>query len=269
MWSTHDLEFQEDVVVKKFKTQSRGEPLREWRALKLLDTYAPGLAPRPVQADLWGDPPLIVISRIAGAPMRGQEITKRQLTALAEAIETLHNAVPAQQIRELPACAYHPRIALQNAKMWSSEKLDSDCGSTVKAALELGSEWLAKLDHVAVCESKVPAVLGHADGNLANFLWDGSHVRMVDFELSGRSDRPFELAELVEHISMWVENNVDTTFLLSCFELTDYEIKRLREFRILFSFTWLLMLRPGRTASARNPPGTLERQADRFLKFFD
>jgi thiamine kinase-like enzyme len=108
-----------------------------------------------------------------------------------------------------------------------------------------------------------------SDGNLANFLWDGSKVHLVDFELSGRSDRPFELAELVEQISMWVDRDVDTTFLLSRFKLTDYENWRLREFRILFAFTWLLMLLPRRSANVKNPPGTLERQARRFLKFFD
>jgi thiamine kinase-like enzyme len=112
-------------------------------------------------------------------------------------------------------------------------------------------------------------VFGHSDGNLANFLWDGSTVRIVDFERSGRSDRPFELAELVEHISMWVDREVDITFLLTCFKLTDHENERLREFRILFAFIWLLRLLPGRPANARNPPGTLERQARRFLKFFD
>jgi hypothetical protein len=41
------------------------------------------------------------MSRIAGVPLRGQEITKRQLTALAEAIKALHNAVPLAQVREL------------------------------------------------------------------------------------------------------------------------------------------------------------------------
>jgi len=41
-------------------------------------------------------------------------------------------------------------------------------------------------------------VLGRADGNLANFLWDGTRIRIADFEESGRSDTSFELAELAE-----------------------------------------------------------------------
>ena len=268
MWSTHGLEFQGDTVVKKFRGQERDEPQREWRALRLLDRYAPGLAPRPIREDLAGDPPLIVMSRITGVPLRGQGITKRQLTALAETINTLHNAVPPERVRELPACVYHPQVALDNAKAWSSGKPDLGSDPAVAAALDFGSEWLSQLILPDTGEPEPSAVFGHSDGNLANFLWDGSKVYLVDFELSGRSDRSFELAELVEHISMWVDRDVDTAFLLSCFELADHENARLGEFRILFAFTWLLMLLPGRSASVRNPPGTLERQAGRFLKFF-
>jgi len=47
------------------------------------------------------------------------------------------------------------------------------------------------------------AVLGHGDPSLANFLWDGGRIRLVDFEDSGPSDRTFELAILTEHISAW------------------------------------------------------------------
>jgi Ser/Thr protein kinase RdoA (MazF antagonist) len=46
-------------------------------------------------------------------------------------------------------------------------------------------------------------VLGQRDANLANFLWDGTQVQIVDFEDSGPSDRAFELAVLVEHLSAW------------------------------------------------------------------
>jgi thiamine kinase-like enzyme len=269
MWNTHSLEFNGDIVVKNFRKQERGEPLREWRALRLLDRYAPGLAPRPIREEPAGDPPRVIMSRITGMPLRGQDITVRQLAALADAIKTLHNAVPSEEIRELPACVWNPHVALESAKEWSSEKLDFDSDSVVTAAHQLGSEWLAQLNNAVAAEPEPSAVFGHSDGNLANFIWDGSKVHIVDFELSGRSDRPYELAELVEHISMWVERDVDISFLLSCFDLTNHENKRLREFRILFAFTWLLMLLPGRSAYVRNPPGTLERQARRFLRFFE
>ena len=42
-------------VVKRFRSWSRGEPVREWTALTLLAELAPRLAPLPVSADLSGD----------------------------------------------------------------------------------------------------------------------------------------------------------------------------------------------------------------------
>ncbi len=47
-------------------------------------------------------------------------------------------------------------------------------------------------------------MLALADGNLANFLWDGERCRVVDLEDSGASDRAYELADHVEHITFRV-----------------------------------------------------------------
>jgi hypothetical protein len=56
-------------VVKRFRSWSRGEPVREWTALALLAELAPGLAPVPVSADLSGDYPTIAMSWLPGAEL--------------------------------------------------------------------------------------------------------------------------------------------------------------------------------------------------------
>jgi hypothetical protein len=63
-FSTHDITVEEGIAVKRFRSHADGderrlygdEPRREWRALKLLARYAPGLAPTPIRADLGTDP---------------------------------------------------------------------------------------------------------------------------------------------------------------------------------------------------------------------
>jgi thiamine kinase-like enzyme len=110
------------------------------------------------------------------------------------------------------------------------------------------------------------AVLGHGDPCLANFLWDGGRIRLVDFEDSGPSDRPFELAILAEHISAWSDARLDAGGFLALFDLTRAEQSRVQDYRRLAALFWLVMLRPGSSSSTRNPPGTLERQADRLLR---
>src|ERR1700677_1021759 len=61
---THEVRIDRErgLVVKQFRSARRGEPVREWTALSLLDRLAPGLAPAPVSADLDSDFPVVTMS---------------------------------------------------------------------------------------------------------------------------------------------------------------------------------------------------------------
>ncbi|WP_433859636.1 aminoglycoside phosphotransferase [Streptomyces kronopolitis] len=108
-------------------------------------------------------------------------------------------------------------------------------------------------------------MFGAGDGNLANFLWDGRTVRIVDFEDSGRSDRAFELAEITEHVASWAEHPLDVSSFLGHFALTRAEQGRLREYRRLLVLVWLfLLLCDESSGNRRNPLGAVERQARRL-----
>jgi Ser/Thr protein kinase RdoA (MazF antagonist) len=90
-------------------------------------------------------------------------------------------------------------------------------------------------------------------------------LRIVDFEDSGRSDRAFELAQLVEQLAAWHDAGLDADRFIRAFGLSAAECTRLAGFRRLAALFWLLLLRPGGAASRRNPPGTLRQQAERLL----
>jgi thiamine kinase-like enzyme len=108
-------------------------------------------------------------------------------------------------------------------------------------------------------------VFGQGDPNLANFIWDGDRMRLVDFEDSGPSDGAFELALLVEHLSVWHDAGLGAEGLIEAAAPAAAEIARLAHCRRLAAFSWLLLLLPDGGASRRNPPGTLRRQAERLL----
>jgi hypothetical protein len=95
--------------------------------------------------------------------------------------------------------------------------------------------------------------------------WDGRQVRLVDFEHSGRGDRAGELADLVEHLSVWAGAGIDAEAFLGRFDLSAAERRRVPLQRRLFAAYWLMRLLPDRASHDRNPPGTLERQASRLL----
>ena len=95
---------------------------------------------------------------------------------------------------------------------------------------------------------------------------DGRRVRVVDFEDCGPSERAFELAILVEHLSAWSDAQLDADAFVAGFELAAAERARLAQFPRLAALFWMLQLRPASRASRRNPPGTLPRQAERLLQ---
>ncbi|MFG2563056.1 phosphotransferase family protein [Streptomyces sp. NPDC048496] len=263
--STHGVEVLPDAVIKRFRSSARGEPVREWRALTLLAQYAPGLAPQPLKSDLDGDPPTVVMARLDGAPLRGTTVTGGTAQALAESLATLHTAVPRQVLETVPEGAWNVIKAVDKARDWCGQQQRFGPDPAVERAFAEGRRWLeaAPLDDLVKAEP-VP-VFGLTDGNLANYLFDGTRVRMVDFEDSGRSDRAFELAELAEHPSGWVDSTLDVAALLGHFPLGVEEVVRLTELRRLLALLWLVMLLPGRPGHARNPAGTVERQAVRLL----
>jgi thiamine kinase-like enzyme len=102
--------------------------------------------------------------------------------------------------------------------------------------------------------------------HLANYLYDGGTVRLVDFEDSGRSDRAWELAIFTEHLSVHGHGQVPAELALGHFETAAAERARIREYRRLLATFWLLMLLPGGPSHRRNPAGTLQHQAFRLLE---
>jgi hypothetical protein len=130
--------------------------------------------------------------------------------------------------------------------------------------MDEGMDWLARPGMGTAGEPDLPSVFGPGDGNLANYLWDGRRVQVVDFEDSGRSDRAFELAEITEHVASWVEQPLDVTVFLRHFDLTVAESARLTQCRRLLALVWLFLLAFDDTGTPRNPPGTAERQAGRL-----
>jgi hypothetical protein len=100
----------------------------------------------------------------------------------------------------------------------------------VERALMEAGKWLHGPEISSLTRESAEPVFTQADGNLGNVLWDGARCSVVDFEDCGVSDPAYEVADLAEHVSVW-----------------------------------LLMLLPGNAGHARNPAGSVERQADRLL----
>ncbi|MFI0787640.1 phosphotransferase family protein [Streptomyces lydicus] len=264
--STHQLHLTESVVTKRFTSWGHGEALREWRGLTLLHRYAPGTAPAPLTAALDAEPPEVTMSRIDGTPLRGTVVSRPALRALARTLSAVHRAVPGQVVAATPTGAWHARRVDTHVRDRLARRPVGSWEPVVREALAAGKRWLAcaRLEAVSGADAVHP-VFGLTDGNIANYLYDGDRVRLVDLEDAGRSDRAFELAEIGSHLSTWVDSTFDVDFFLGRFPLTEAESARIGYLRRLNALLWLGKLLSDNGTPRRNPPGTAERQAERVL----
>jgi len=273
LFSTHGITVEEGIAVKRFRSHVDGderrlygdEPRREWRALKLLARYAPGLAPRPIRADPDADPPLIAMSQVPGEPLGTRPVTQAQEDAIAAALSRLHHAIPPSVLGTVERAPGSPHLLRDRtrdmARACNAELLDPLPRQAYRAALAwLGSGWAERPPSV----SGQP-VFAQCDPNLANHLWDGHSVHLVDFETSGRGDRATELADFVEHVTVWAHAGINAEAFLDRFDLNLGERQHITQLRRLFAAFWVMRLLPSGSAYHRNPPGTFERQASRLL----
>ncbi|MGW4473945.1 phosphotransferase family protein [Nonomuraea sp. NPDC004354] len=251
---THEVTFDGDVVTKRYVDGKTGADEREWRALTLLGEHAPGLAPAPIAFE----PGVVVMSRVDGTPVRGVPSGAAPLAELAATLGRLHAAVPARVLRDLPERPWQVEQLAAQVRAWCAAWRPR--GTRADLAVREGARWL---EGWRPGTAGVRPAFGAGDGNLSNFLWDGVRVRVVDFEDSGRSDRAYELAELAEHVSAWVDGEVD---VLARVELDRDEAARVRECRRLQALTWLFLLSG---EGPRNPPGTFAKQVERVLRALD
>ncbi len=263
---THQVSVDHDrqVVVKRYVDSHRGEPAREWRALRLLAEHAPRLAPEPISADLDASPPSIVMSLLPGEPLGGRPLTAPQEGALAVAVGQLWQAVPVELVTPVPGESDTRAELVQVVSDWLAS-VDPGPDAAVREALARAAAWLTGTTLLAPAAGRgraggaVPRVLGQGDANLANFLWDGELVRIVDFEDSGVSDRAFELAVLVEHVSAWRDAGLDADRFIAGFDLSATEQSHLADWRRLLALYWLLRIR------RRADVGAAAGQAERLL----
>ncbi|MEV0268989.1 phosphotransferase [Hamadaea sp. NPDC050747] len=246
--STHRFAVTGDVLVKRYASWDRGEHLREWTVLSALAVAAPDLVPCPVESGVDAVPPWLSMRVLPGEPLSGR-LDGVRLDALEVALRRLWS-VP---VGSLPLRRFDPAYCCDEVRrrLAGSARPGGVAGDAFDVAL-----GVPPLPVVS------PSVVGHGDPNLANYLWDGVRVRVVDFEDAGASDVAYELATLVEHLSA---REVDADLFCARFADLGLDAGRLRLARVWWAAFWLHLLLPGGPAARRNPPGTLEAQALRLL----
>ncbi|MGP5612608.1 phosphotransferase, partial [Brachybacterium alimentarium] len=253
-------------VRKQFTSWQDGEADREWTCLTLLDEYAPGLAPRPLERTTEDDAPVIIMERLPGTPIGSAPLSVEQHNCLGVSLRRLYD-VPLDAIlrADLKERRLGPNALGQHLHEAYQQVGDlSRC--TDPAAVEEAVLWGRNfLDRIRGGPEEVLPVMGIADLNPANVLWDGTACRLVDFEDGGRTKREFDLADHVEHIAARPRRVYDANLLSRAVGFTDAELRSFSDYRKLWALFWLHALLPENSAYLRNPRGTTESQAHYVL----
>jgi aminoglycoside phosphotransferase (APT) family kinase protein len=239
---THTVELNGRVLTKRYTSWSRDEPGREWTALNVISRHSRDLAPTPLDRS---SAPWVSMTVLPGRPLSGT-LSPEQLHALGDALDELWS-VPPDGLLPIDLNALIARTHTGLGVLRDATGVIADAAGA----------WL-DMEGPELTDVPDP-VLAHGDPNVTNYLWDGTRVRIVDFEDAGRGDRTVELANLVEHLS---GRETDWSPVVRRFDL---DPDRFRAARCLWAGFWLTLIGPGGPSADRNPPGTAQAQAERVL----
>ena len=205
------------------------------------------------------------MSRLAGETLPARPLATGETGALGAALRRLYD-VPVEAVA---AAGIGPRRydagTLPDVLVgWLAD--DHDLAGCQDPALVTDAVALARA-YAAAPPLPEPrsTVLGIADLNPANVMWDGGVVRLLDFEDGGLSDSAYELADHVEHLGSRLPGMYDADGLAEAVGLDEEDRARMAAYRPLFGAFWLSMLLPGNGGWRRNPRGTTEAQAAHFM----
>lgn len=219
---------------------------REWQTLTVLSRRGHPLVPEPLWRSEHADRPAIVMTFVRGDRLGVSPLEPRQLDALAEALKALYAISPDDVEEPLPdVVTPAPVMVARMQRTWTALDATTDSAGITDAIAAHRCELLAawrrwsagpEPDRLA---APAPRVFGRGDPSLANFLWDGTRLTLLDFEYSGWTDRAFELADLVEHTqSRQTPDHVWERFV-DRFDLDPAARARYRAARQLMCFFWL------------------------------
>lgn len=98
---------------------------------------------------------------------------------------------------------------------------------------------LASKEALHLSEEPAKRVFMRGDPNLANCLWDGERLYLIDFEYAGWSDKAYDLADLTEHPQSLGTDRKSWDAFMETFALSEAERRRYSASCKLLSLFWL------------------------------
>ena len=168
------------------------------------------------------DPPGCLITRfIDGSPVPPEEMREpRNLARVADALRAIHSTDP------IPGRFDAHRVVEAYAETASTHGVEPPPDYN----------WAKSIaDSIEAARGPQPQVSCHNDLLNANFIDDGEHIRIVDWEYAGLGDRFFDLANF--SVNHQLTEDDDRVLLAAYFgQSTDHDLASLRLMRFMSDF---------------------------------
>jgi Ser/Thr protein kinase RdoA (MazF antagonist) len=188
------------VCVKIYRTDDRRRAEREWLSLTFLSRHQVSSAPAPLWADPHPGQPAIGMTFLPGRPFPETSDRQRPLRALA-AVQRQYAGLPLSgelaTLERIDSASHYIR---RITGIWAPVIISHPRDALTRDLLQILSQWEDSGDAAVLAEPGRP-IFSRGDSNLLNWLWDGTSIRVVDYEFAGVGDLAFDCADLTEHIS--------------------------------------------------------------------
>ena len=218
---------------------------REWDALQVLRHHNYRRSPAPVHYSPDPALPVVVMTFLPGHHLSGSHLTPAQCAALSGAVAELRTITPATVTQPLLPICLAPSVLIARVTDTAARLARGSLPAPPAAvpARRRLQAWLAGPEPARLARP-TPPTFSAGDANLSNFLWDGVHLRVVDFACSGWGDIAYDLADLIEHDqSRGTPDDAWRTVTAAC-ALTAPEHARLAMARRLMALSWLCRFWP-------------------------
>lgn len=222
-----------DCCIKIFKVDVRQRGNREWKSLLYLREHGIDYVPTPYQFAVVDGAPILVMELVGGTHLGHSYLSRDQLETLACRVKRLH-------LLPFDGRPENARVFLAPERVNGLIGLMKEVPVQDQPTAQCLELWnaLSRGSELDLLRQTTELVFSRMDTSLANLMWDGVTIRVVDLEYGGWTERVFDLAEQVEHVQSRGTPDSEWDWYFQQFSLKSEEGIRLRLAQRLLAFDW-------------------------------
>ncbi|ANN21169.1 hypothetical protein SD37_40025 [Amycolatopsis orientalis] len=213
-----------EICLKLYSSGNHERAIREYQALLHLAESGITAAPQP----LWHDPnpelPAVATTMLPGQAVPELDDPASALRSMVGVLAEL-SRVPVGLFADTPRVGAAKDIVHRLMGTWSGQ-LDDHAADRHTYDMRLLLDTWSECGAAATLLDPAPRAFSRGDSNLSNWLWDGTRVRVANWEFAGYSEAAYDAADIIEHPSSRAIDDARWISLLPDLRVNDVDSRR-------------------------------------------